>query len=122
MPPEIQNKKIVLDDLAKMEFNIKEIYWLIARTMIAMSWGINSPANYRDRVLFFKVQWFLLKGYVYISLEYDDTFTVYFTKKDKVSVIRIVKWVYIDQLIDIIDHYVEKNVSDEEYKKLISNI
>jgi len=80
-------KELVITDIAKIEFDIKDLYNTLRRTRIAMSWGINSPSNYKDQVLAFKVQGFLLKGWVYISLDFDDTFKVTFTKRNRTTIV-----------------------------------
>jgi len=94
----------------------------LAKTNTWMSWGINSPSNYKDMVLAFKVQWFLLKGWVYISLDYDDTFRVTLTRTNRTTIVKQFKGVYIEDLIGIIDSSIEKDCSDEEYIEKINNM
>ena len=81
-----------------------------------MSWWINSPSVYKNQVLAFKVQWFLHKWYVYISLDLDDTFRVTLTKRNMTTIVKQFIWVYLEDLIDLIDRNVEKDWDDLLYK------
>lgn len=97
--------------------DMNDIYSLLARSPIGMSWGINSPWKVWDTLLFFKVQWFLLKGSVYITVE-NDLFTITFTNRAW-KIKEQCKWIYLDNLIEVIDARVEKNVSDEKYAEIV---
>ncbi len=113
-------KKLDITKIAQMEFNISEIYKIIRWHHYSMSWGLNSPSMYKDKILIFKVQGFVHRGLVFLSLAYDDTFTITLTKINK-TVVKTIKWVYIDELIHTLDENIEKKVSDEEYKELVEN-
>ena len=73
-----------------------------------MSWGFNSPGIViKNKCLRFTVNGHHHKGYVYIVLDFMDTFTIYYTnKKDEIKKVR--EMVYIDMLINILDTDIEK--------------
>ena len=102
-------REINLESISELPFDTKDIYRLLSRTAIWMSWWIHNPIVYKDTILAFKVQWYIHKWWVYITLSYDDTFRIYLTKQDKKSIVKDIKWVYIDELLHTIDSYVEKD-------------
>jgi len=112
-------RELLITDIAQLEFDCNEIYKLLRRTNYWMSWGINSPALYRQEVLAFKVQWFIHKGWVYISLDVEDTFTITLTKRNRTTITKQIKGVYIEDLIWTLDNYIEKDCSDKEYEKQV---
>ena len=101
--------------------DMQELYNTIRKTNIAMSWGIHKPTKFNDFVLWFKVQWFLFKGLVMISVWYDDNFIITLTKQSKKFIEEQVVWVGIENLLEVIDWLVEKKWSDEEYRKMVMN-
>jgi len=109
-------RELLITDIAQLEFDCNEIYKLLRRTNYWMSWGMNSPALYKQEVLAFKVQGFIHKGWIYISLAFEDTFTITLTKSNRTTIKQQIKGVYIEDLIETIDRYVEKDCSEEEYK------
>lgn len=112
-------KKINLKELRQRDFSADDIYKMLRSNSIWMSWGIHNPWRIWDNLLFFKVQGFLHKGYVMITLDFDDTFTITLTRANRINVVKEISWVYIEDLLNVIDINVEKEVSKEEYKKLI---
>jgi len=114
-----EKKELEIKDISKLDFDTKWIYRSISRTAYGMSWGIHNPSVYKDSVLSFKVQWFLHRWYVYVSLDYNDTFTVTLTKNNRTTIKEQHTWIYIDELIPCIDWAVEHWVSDEEYEKKV---
>jgi hypothetical protein len=77
-----------------------------------MSWGVRNYTNIENRGLLFRVSGFKHKGYVLITLSYDDTYTVYLLKLNG-EIVKTMEMVYCDELTDTIDEAVEK-VSDYE--------
>ena len=88
--------------------------------MKVWSWGANSWTGGKD-FLMFKVQGFKFKGIVKITLKFDDTYTIEFLKGRKQELVKSIEGVYFDEMTDIIDRYVEKSGSDEEYSKLVKS-
>jgi len=115
-------RELLITDIAQLEFDCNEIYKLLRRTNYWMSWGINSPALYKQEVLAFKVQWFIHKGWIYISLGFDDTFTITLTKRNRTTIKNQIKGVYLEDLIETLDRYIEKDCSDADYKKNVDKV
>ena len=85
---------------------------LRSQLMIMWSWGFNSPIAIENG-LRFKVQGFNFKGFVEVVYnEGWDLFDVSFIKAGKV--VKTIEGVYIDTLVETIDHYVEKTADYEE--------
>jgi len=102
-------RELEISKVAELPFDLKEIYKMLAHNIIGMSWGINRPSLYKDTVLAFKVQGYVHRWWVYITLSYDDTFRIYLTKSNRTSIVKDIKWVYIDELRDVLDSYIEKD-------------
>ena len=112
-------KKLELQELHQIDiWEMEELYKTISMTNIAMSWGRNTPTKFNNWVLWFRVQWFLFKGWVLLSVAYDDTFTITLTKTKK-YIEKQIKWIYIEDLIETLDRYIEKDCSDKEYEKQV---
>jgi hypothetical protein len=77
-----------------------------------MSWGARNYTNIDNKALLFRVSGFKHKGYVLITLAYDDTYTVYLLKLNG-EIVKTMEMVYCDELTDKIDEAVEK-VADYE--------
>lgn len=71
------------------------------------SWGVPKFIDMEGRGLFFKVSGNHHKGWVLITLSYDDTFTVRYIS-NKGEVVDTNEMVYFDDLVDIIDERIEK--------------
>jgi hypothetical protein len=86
------------------------------------SWGANKWTAYKDEEgrsgLEFKVSGFKFKGYVRIILDWSDTYIISFTNIRK-SLKGKVDGVFFDEMVDLIDDFVEYPGTDDEYKKLI---
>jgi len=89
-----------------------------------MSWGANSWTGGND-FLMFKVQGFKFKGIVKITLKGDDTYTIEFMTTQKRVVKHTREQVFFDEMVDIIDLYVEYTGADyearvkESFKKVL---
>lgn len=79
-----------------------------------MSWAARSFANISGKGLLFRVSGFKHKGYVFIVLDYSDTYTVYLLNL-QYDVKKKIEGVYCDELTDTIDSEVEK-VEDYDNK------
>lgn len=88
-------------DLGKYIYSI-----LISQPTILMSWGVESPVVIKQG-LRFSVSGFLLKGSVQILYnEGLDLFDIFLINDDNTLKVSLVG-IYFDELIDIIDEYVE---------------
>jgi hypothetical protein len=94
-----------------------------ASQAIYYSWGSHSfkAIIYKDMAaLQFTVNGFLHKGDVIIAYNGGaDLFELYLLKKSEVK--KSMKRIYVDELVKVIDSSVEKNTSDNEYKKIVHN-
>jgi len=77
-----------------------------------MSWGARNYTNFDNKGLLFRVSGYKHKGYVLITLAFDDTYTVHLLKLN-CDVVKTMEMVYCDELTDKIDEAVEK-VADYE--------
>ena len=92
------------------EFNIIEIHQLLAMSgpSRAWSWGFDKGTSVLpDLVYRFTVNGHLHKGYVYITLAWSDTFSIFYTDKSN-TIVKISDMVYVDELVDTIDRDVER--------------
>ena len=78
---------------------------------ITGSWGIRQFVNYSNKLLRFTVSGKLHKGFVYIALDYSDTFDVYLTAKNH-KLVTTFEGIYLDNLVEVIDHAVESGEGD----------
>ena len=72
-----------------------------------LSWGPNSFRNLDDKVLTFKVQGHHHKGYVVITLGWDDTYTVRLISTRGNEKFKM-EGVYFDMLFDVLDERIER--------------
>jgi len=92
------------------EFDVNEIHRFIAGSgpTRAWSWGFCNPVIIKKNQIYrFTVNGHHHRGYVYISLAFSDTFTVYYTS-NRNTIKKISEMVYIDELIDRLDEDIEK--------------
>jgi hypothetical protein len=105
MNPELAK---VINEKLKCEFNIRETIQVLGRNMnIFWSWGVTTKANFNNKGLLLKVSGHHHKGYVLITLAWDDTYTV-----DIISTHGNVKdtytEIYVDNLVETIDDRIER--------------
>lgn len=95
-------------EFGEREFNTSETLDLLKRYGFKFwSWGANNFKNLQDKVLTFKVQGHHHKGYVCISLGWDDTYTIrLLTTQGRVKF--KMEGVYFDELFDILDEKIER--------------
>ena len=87
-----------------------------------MSWGAHAWKGGKD-FLHFKVQGLKFKGYVKITLDMGrDTYIIEFFKKADITTkpVKRVEMVYFDNMVDIIDRFVEYTGDDASYKKALN--
>lgn len=79
---------------------------LKTQIIIMWSWGFNKPTAIVDG-LEFNVQGFKFKGKVRVIYDHAmDLFNVQFVKDDEV--VKTIDGLYVDQLVETIDNYVER--------------
>lgn len=95
-------------EFGEREFNTKETLDLLKMNGFKFwSWGANNFRNLQDKVLTFKVQGHHHKGYVCISLGWDDTYTIrLMTTQGRVKF--KMEGVYFDELFEILDEKIER--------------
>lgn len=71
------------------------------------SWGAHDYCNLQDRGLLFKVQGHHHKGWVLITLNWTDTYTIKLFKQNGVEVYSL-NMVYNEDLFNILDEKIEK--------------
>lgn len=91
--------------------------------MVVFSWGFHRPtALPDDGGLAFKVDGFKHKGWVLVKYdEGKDLFDVEL-RDNAMTIIRVIEDVYFDQLVNVIDHAVERNSDYEKRVKRLYNI
>ena len=91
------------------EFDPNEtMQWLTsAPRQIYMSWGVSKKVNYNNKALLLKVSGYHFKGWVSITLAWDDTYTLHYITND--GIIKEKQGnVYCDMLRDVIDDRIER--------------
>ena len=93
--------------LQKMEFNTKETMLVLTHNItIFWCWGVTKQYNLDNKGLCLKVSGHFHKGYVIITLDWDDTYIITFISTwGKIK--KSVDMVYFDDLVDIIDLHIE---------------
>lgn len=77
---------------------------------IICSWGYTKPTCIAGQLLRFEVSGYLHNGYVYIALDWNDTFEIYLVSYSN-EVKRHLQTVYFDELIEKQDSVIEKEAS-----------
>ena len=113
----MSQEKVLLAVAPKLqrEFNLEETQqWLVLGNInILWSWGISKKINYANKAMLMKVNGNLFKGWVAITLAWDDTYSLYYVNEN--GTIRNEQHnVYCDMLRDVIDSEIEK-VSEYRY-------
>lgn len=112
-------RELAMKDIAQRVFDTREITQFIRSHHYSMSWGMHNIKLYKDQAIVFNVKWFKHTGLVFVSLDWNDTFTITLTERVWNLIKKQIKGVYIDNLIDVLDAYIEKGCSDEEYKEKV---
>jgi hypothetical protein len=96
------------DGLGEREFNTKETLQLLQHYQFRFwSWGANGFTNLSDKGLLFKVQGHHHKGYVLITLGYDDTYKVFIISTQG-NIKDTYEGIYFDMLFETIDNRIER--------------
>lgn len=98
----------LLSTVCEREFNVQETLTLLKyRQTWLWSWGFNSPVNYSNKALSFKVQGHHHRGIVLITLAWNDTYTVRLLSTQW-NVKETITEVYFDQLSELLDQKIER--------------
>ena len=91
--------------------------------MVVFSWGFHRPtALPDDKGLAFKVDGFKYKGWVFVKYnEGKDLFDIELCGND-MTIISVIEDVYFDQLVNVIDHAVERTSDYVKQVKKLYNI
>jgi len=94
--------------LLEREFNLGETIQVFNRNQPKYwSWGVSKKINIDDKGLLLKVSGNHHKGWVLISLAWNDTYSVHIVS-NKGVVLNEYKEIYWDMLADIIDDRIER--------------
>lgn len=97
------------DKLAKRSFEPIETMKVLKHNIsIYWSWGVSRTVNLLNKGLLLSVNGNLHKGFVLITLDWDDTYTVTFLNKQYNEVKEQKTMVYFDVLVEIIDSEIER--------------
>lgn len=109
-----------LRDLYLDTFNVSETFSQLKAGGLkkVMSWGARNFTNFENKGFLFRVSGFIHKGYVFITLDFNDTYTVHLLNL-KCDIVKTMEMVYCDELTEKIDESVEKNCSDSGYEEKI---
>jgi hypothetical protein len=93
-------------EIGQRSFDPKELFNALRKNRIVWCWGAQAWTIHKDKFLRFKSNGYLHKGHVYITLGWNDTFTIIYTSL-KGKVIDIQEDIYIDMLVEAIDRKIE---------------
>lgn len=103
-----QNLHNILKTLTKREFVVNDTMRLITSSgNVYWSWGTSRKINIDNKGLLLLVNGHHHKGYVFITLDWNDTYTVYIMTVFG-RIINEYKTVYFDELVELIDNRIEK--------------
>lgn len=98
----------VLKPLCQREFDPNETLKVLKHNpTIFWTWGVSKMANVEDKGLLMKVNGHHHKGYVFITLAFDDTYSVHIISTHG-NIKQTFDMVYFDVLTEIIDNRIEK--------------
>ncbi|SEC65802.1 hypothetical protein SAMN04489761_3420 [Tenacibaculum sp. MAR_2009_124] len=98
-----------MNEYSEREFNPNEtLQWLKANISILWSWGFQDAMNLMNKGLIFKVNGYHHRGWVLITLAFNDTYTVRFLNHKYEETKEKEENVYCDELQDRIDTVIEK--------------
>jgi hypothetical protein len=94
---------------AQREFNPQEtLQWLKAPVNVFWCWGVSKMVNLENKGLLLSVNGMKHKGFVLITLAWNDTYTVRYFNTKYNETLEINEDVYCDVLQDIIDSKIEQ--------------
>lgn len=97
-----------LDSIIERKFEPSETLKVLTLNQpIYFSWGVSKKVNYDNGALMLQVNGHHHKGKVFITLAWDDTYTVYITT-NRYNVKKKFEGIYFDMLVDTIDREIER--------------
>lgn len=99
----------IMEPHFQREFSVSETFKVLTHNRpIWWSWGVNKKTikNLNSRCLMFKVQGRLFKGFVCITLGWEDLYQVRLIT-EKYTVKKEFTGIYFDELVQIIDDNIE---------------
>lgn len=97
------------NEFSEREFDPTEtMKWLTSNKTITGSWGFQKPTNIMNKGLIFKVNGHHHKGWVLITLGWNDTYTLRFFSTQFKETKNKITDVYCDVLQVVVDNAVEK--------------
>jgi len=97
-----------IETVLEREFNPNEtLQWVKSNQPVYWSWGVSKLFQFENKSLFIKVNGFKHKGWVLITLGWDDTYTVRYLNGQYNEVDKQTG-VYCDVLQETIDNRIEK--------------
>ena len=105
----------VLKPLLQREFSIVECVDLLRRTNMNVwfSWGVSKMVNIEDRGLLLKVRGNHHKGYVFVTLGYEDLYQVHIISTQG-NIKESIEGIFFDNLQEVIDRKIER-VSEYQF-------
>jgi hypothetical protein len=99
----------IIKTLYKDEFSIAETMQVLYKTnpLVYFSWGVSAKYNYENKALILKVNAHHHKGYVVITLDWNDTYIVNIIKTSG-RIVATYDNVFFDELQEIIDNKIER--------------
>ena len=90
------------------EFNVSDTMKVLTHDMMTyFSWGVSKKYNVGNKGLLLKVSGHHHKGFVLITLAWNDTYSVYIVS-NKGEIKQEFKEVYFEDLVEIIDNRIER--------------
>ena len=97
----------VVESLYRNQFSIPETMQVLTHNAsIYFSWGVSAKYNYNNKALVLKVNGHHHKGYVVITLDFNDTYIVNIIN-NRGKILNQYENVYFDELQQIIDERIE---------------
>lgn len=81
--------------------------WLTRDSRMYWSWGVSKKINFENKALVLKVSGHHHKGYVIITLAFDDTYTVSLVQTTG-RVKEMIEGIYCEDLQEFIDNKIER--------------
>lgn len=97
-----------IESIKKDNFNVNETMQVLTSNLsVYWSWGVSTKINYQNKALILKVSGHHHKGYVVITLDYNDTYNVHMVNT-RGTILNEYTMVYFDNLVELIDNRIER--------------
>ena len=99
----------VLKPLLQREFNVLDTSTLLKRTNLNVwfSWGVSKIVNVDNQGLLMKVRGHHHKGYVFVTLGWEDLYQVHLISTHG-NIKETLEGIFFDQLQEVIDDKIER--------------